>query len=49
MCAFCVCLTPSTPDANWACNKTFRSRPECLRKVLCTFRMQAVPRAGIYA
>ena len=44
-----VCLfAPWTQGVNWACNKTFRSRPECFRNVLCMFRIRAVSRAGTY-
>ena len=48
ICTF-VCLFASwTQGVNWACNKTFRKRPECLRDALCTFRLLVVSRAGTY-
>ena len=42
-----VCLLNTERElGNWACNKTVRLRPECLRNVLCAFRMWGVSRAG---
>ena len=37
-----------TQGMKWTCNNTFRSRPECLRNVLCTFKMRTVSRPGTY-
>ena len=45
---FACLFAPWTQDVNWACNKAFRSWPECLRNVLCTFGLPAVSRAGTY-
>ena len=40
VCKHFACLfAPWRQDVNLAFNKTFRSRPECLSNVLCTFRL----------
>ena len=39
---FVYLFAPSTQGMNLACDKTFKSRLECFRNVLCTFRMSAI-------
>ena len=45
---FVYLFAPWTQGVNLACNKTFRSCPECLSNVLRTFRKKAISKTGTY-